>query len=75
MKLGLAQNNSFVTEMLEQRKEGAILLKWVKTCNKNRKVRDEVSLKYKENEERIKAGEDVNIVEEASGDKCIEEGS
>jgi len=46
----------------------------VKTWNKNRKVRDEVSLKYKENEERIKPGEDVNIVEEASGDKCIEEG-
>ena len=74
MKLGLAQNDSFVTEMLERRKEGAILLKWVKTWNKNRKVRDEVSLKYKENEERIKPGEYVNIVEEASGDKCIEEG-
>ena len=74
MKLGLAQNDSFVTEMLERRKEGAILLKWVKTWNKNRKVRDEVSLKYKENKERIKPGEDVNFVEEASGDKCIEEG-
>ena len=74
MKLGLAQNNSFVTEMLEQRKEGVIFLKWVKTWEKNRKVRDEVSLKYKEDEQLIKAGEDVNIVEEASGNKCIEEG-
>ena len=74
MKLGLAQNDSFVTEMLEPSKKGVILLKWVKTWNKNRKVRDEVSLKYKEDEQRIKAGEDVNIVEAASGDKCIEKG-
>ncbi len=45
----------------------------MKTWNKKRKVRDEFLLRNKENERHTTDGEDVNIVEAASGDKCIEE--